>query len=203
MLDVDERARRKGVLGWISSRSMPFAMAFGSAIGITILLSSGSAANAQIYDDRIETFKIDAPLPRSNNYKMVDGDVAKLVLRLCDLGVNQKKAACSVWVQPDNEGTLIGYLTIVTEDDGGTFYRSDTVTRDRRPCFIGGSLEQITPIDPPGFKARSQFSVKEAIGMIYFKREGNHLEINDERWNYCYQTTHISDVWYLLGTQNR
>jgi hypothetical protein len=153
-------------------------------------------------------------LPKTNDMKMASFEPATYIERAC--GDGWKESRCDVYVQPDADGSLTGYL-IIQQYDGRLSFKTDTMTTSKsvyaRSCSLGGSLkgEHFDPggknyrvienLDPTGsWKARSPFETKSAKGMMYVEKVGDKLRVNDERWNYCYPDRHIDDVYVLVGS---
>jgi hypothetical protein len=155
-------------------------------------------------------------LPKTNDMKMASFDSATYIERACVDGWQEGR--CDLYVQPDIDGSLMGYL-IIEQYKGRLSFKTDTMTTSTpahvRSCTIGGSLtggaiddagnyKVIEELDPTGnWEARSPFETKSSMGMMYVKKVGDKLRVNDERWNYCYPDRHIDDVYFYVGSMVR
>ena len=159
-------------------------------------------------------------LPSNADLKMVDGDLSRYAIKLCDLDFanNLRPDRCEVFVQPDRSGLLVGYAVLTQ----GRIVSIDTaVETDRQKgglgCFVGGDLENSNFDNPKAklnigrnFEARLAYNAWEkgpgdwmvaplsddpnqegATGVWYVKRLGNKLRISQERWNYCYSGSKV------------
>ena len=152
-------------------------------------------------------------LAKTNDMKMASFDPATYIEQAC--GDGWKESRCDVYVQPDADGSLTGYL-IVTQLNSRLSFKTDTMTTSKsahaRSCSLGGSLtggdvdpggkyRVIEDLDPTGsWEARSPFETKSGMGVMYVKKVGDKIRVNDERWNYCYPDRHIDDVYVLVGS---
>lgn len=150
-------------------------------------------------------------MPKTNDTKMASFDPATYLERACvDAWQNSH---CDLYVQPDADGSLVGYLIIV-QSNGGLWFKTDNIF-----CGIGGPLtgmdfDPVTKefhdgLDPTGnWHARSPFEIKSAKGefnngILYLEKIGDKLRVTDERWNYCYPDRHLDDVYSLVGSLTR
>ena len=152
----------------------------------------------------IRTIPQQLPLPQTYDMKFA-GDVSSYIRLKC----SGFAAQCDVFVQGNRKGSLIGYLFIRQESDGSVYFESDTWTNDERVCVILGNFDgaHFNAID--NFERRSAFQANTAArnkgdkGGYLITRAGEHLRVQDDKWNYCYETKTIDDVWNLLGTARR
>lgn len=85
-------------------------------------------------------------LPINSELKMADRDLVKYAETLCVLDVPAPTAPrrCDIYVQPDPNGTLIGYATITQNAKGVSFQTTTTTNEKKRfgggACYIGGIL---------------------------------------------------------------
>ncbi len=159
-------------------------------------------------------------MPKNADLKMLDGDLERYALKLCglDFANTMRPDRCDVFVQPDKEGLLVGYATLLQGKD----VQIDTAieTNPQRSgigCFLKGKLENDdyeksdSKIDiSQNFSGRMAYFAWEksagdwvvstdtessegegAMGMWYVKKEKNNLRITQERWSYCYSDTNI------------
>ena len=172
------------------------------AIGFACTLFMLSAVRADELE--IRTIPQTLPLPQTYNAKLA-GDLNKYIRLQCSGFFTQ----CDVFVQGNRTGSLIGYLTMRRESDGTVYFESDTLTDDERACIILGTFDGARFNPTEDFEQRSSFQSKtdgrnkKSNGGYLFKRFGEHLRVQDESWNYCYETKHIDDVWNLVGTARR
>lgn len=196
------------------------------------------SAEGRNYDvERVGNIKPE-DLPMNTDLKMADKDMAKYAKTLCMLDVGQLGTPvnrCDVFVQPDKDGTLLGYVAVVTDKDGSRLESAVTTNEkkassDSTGCILNGKLygddnKQIT--DPTkDFETSIAYSAWEKepgnwlvsqedpngqaddnpdaqMGMWYVKRSGDKLQINQERWNYCYgpkSDVSVDDVYYRVLT---
>lgn len=116
-------------------------------------------------------------------------------------------AQCDVFLQGNPKGSLIGYLFVRQESNGSVYFESDTFTDDGRVCIILGNFDGARFNATEDFEKRSAFQSKTGArdreGGYLLKRVGEHLRLQDEKWNYCYEEKRIDDVWNLIGTVRR
>lgn len=88
-------------------------------------------------------------LPMNSDFKMADKDIAKYAEQtLCamDQGRNgTPRDRCDVYVQPDKDGTLIGYTAVTEDKNGVSFQTTATLNEKKAPsnssgCGFGGKL---------------------------------------------------------------
>lgn len=159
-------------------------------------------------------------LPDSTDMRLVAGDRAAFIRRFCGSPLNEA-STCEVFYQADPSGTLVGYMSL-TSTHTGTILEVRAKTREGRDCSIGGALEDITTADfqplPHGrttsdFIARLPMSIitsrtrdgspNFSYAMFYIERVALRVRLNDERWNHCYRSSNIEDVWLRLGGWQR
>lgn len=184
--------------------------------------------------------------PINSDFKMADKDIAKYAedtLCAMDQGRNgTPRDRCDVYVQPDRNGTLIGY-TVVTQDKSGvSFETTATLNEKKAPsdsagCGFGGKLYTSQDTGGPvvlrdaskDFDGQFMYSAwekepgnwlvspagpddqvddddKSQLGVWYVKRKGDKLNVNQERWNFCYPTNsdvNVDDVFYRVLTLTR
>lgn len=165
---------------------------------------SGKDAHGQAWTITLNPDVPKSDLPSTSDMKLMSFDAGAYVKQKCVDAWRQ--SICEVYAQTDPNGSLSGYLAI--EGDGNSWgFNTDTVKTPRGPqsgeCMLGGVIEVTEGQPTSDFSGRSQFEANDAIGMIYLKRVGNNLKVNDERWNYCYEDRHIDDVYVLIGTFTR
>jgi hypothetical protein len=162
--------------------------------GFLIVIALGASVHAQ--DVRIAA-NIPSNLPQTTAMKLA-GSIESYIRREC--GKDFRYLDCSIFVQPDPKGSLIGYLKIYQMPKGTAVFETDTLTSDGRTCLIGGNIDGERLDTTADFEHGSLFETKDGVGMYHFERVGPRIRITDERWNYCYRSRHIDDVWFLIGT---
>lgn len=87
--------------------------------------------------------------PINSDFKMADKDIAKYAEEtLCALDQGRNgtpRDRCDVYVQPDKDGTLIGYTTVTEDKNGVSFETTATLNEKKAPpnsagCGFGGKL---------------------------------------------------------------
>jgi hypothetical protein len=95
--------------------------------------------------ERVNGIKRDA-LPQNTDLKMADQDLARYAETACVLDVPAKTAPsrCDVYVQPDRDGTLIGYAAVTEDKAGVSFQTFTTLNEHKEPggkhCYVGGKI---------------------------------------------------------------
>jgi len=94
--------------------------------------------------ERTPGFKAD--LPSNSDLKMADNDIGKYAKTLCttDVPASTAPRRCDVYVQPDPNGTLIGYAAVWEDAKGVSFQTVTTLNEKKQPggesCYIEGQL---------------------------------------------------------------
>jgi hypothetical protein len=85
-------------------------------------------------------------LPQNSDLKMAGGDLAKYAGTACTLDVPPDTAPvrCDLYVQPDRDGTLIGYAAL-TQFPNGVSFNTDTTTNPQKEprgkaCGLSGKI---------------------------------------------------------------
>ena len=173
-----------------------------AALGCAWMLTATSAAHSDLIE--IRTIPQQLPLPQTYDMKLV-GDLDSYIRLKC-AGF---AARCDVFVQASNRGSLIGYLFIRQESNGSVYFESDTRTDDERICVILGNFDGAHFVATENFERMSTFQAKTGgqdqagNGGYLIKRDGDSLRVQDDKWNYCYGTRRIDDIWNLVGTARR
>lgn len=82
-------------------------------------------------------------LPRSTELKMLDGDLAKFAAHLCEIESGPEIVRCDLFVQPDHEGSVRGYMALATSASGSV----SVYTELDGNCWISGNLERFGDTD--------------------------------------------------------
>lgn len=184
--------------------------------------------------------------PMNSDFNMADRDIAKYAEEtLCAMDQDRNgspRDRCDVYVQPDKDGTLIGYTAVTEDKEGVNFQTTATLNEKKSPsnssvCGFGGKLYTSlggngpTALKDAGKDFDGQFMYsawekepgnwlvspagpddqvdnddKSQLGVWYVKRKGDKLNVNQERWNFCYPTNNdvnVDDVFYRVLTLTR
>lgn len=138
--------------------------------------------------------------PETSNF-LLYGNIEQYVQNTCPaMGITM----CEVFVPIDDNPTLGGYLILTQNMDGSVDFTTDTMTDKDKPCIVGGNFDGALFDSSSDFNQQSFFEYNKgngvmAGGMWYMKRQGNRIQLHDERWNYCYKNKHIDDVWKRIA----
>lgn len=138
-----------------------------AVLGLALVVGSGCSqakqpetSNSTAATDSGETFKtpdgvtysvertpgFKGDLPSNSELKMADNDIGKYAETLCttDVPANAAPQRCDVYVQPDPNGTLIGYAVVWEDAKGVSFQTITTLNEKKQPggegCGIQGQL---------------------------------------------------------------
>lgn len=95
-----------------------------------------------VYDiERVGTVKTD-DMPMNSDFKMADKDLGKYAGdTLCAMDQGRDgtpRTRCDVYVQPDKNGTLIGYTAVTQDKDGVSFQTTATLNEKKAPAGSAG-----------------------------------------------------------------
>jgi hypothetical protein len=168
-----------------------------AALGCAWMLTATSAAHSDQIE--IRTIAQQLPLPQTYDMKLA-GDLDSYIRLKC-AGF---AAQCDVFVQASNRGSLIGYLFIRQESNGSVYFESDTTNLRHLGEFRWCTFRRHRKLRTDGtFQAKTGGQDQADKGGYLIKRDGDSLRVQDDKWNYCYGTKRIDDIWNLVGTARR
>lgn len=146
-------------------------------------------------------------LPKNNDLKMADGDLARFAVGGCDLDVAAQYAPtrCDLYVQSDGAGTLIGYA-FVSGDGKRVRIETATILNDERQpgggsCYLGGTIYDNASSAPVSdssrdFTGRQMYSTWEnGSGSQLVSEVDPNAEVTDEAG--------ATGVWYVTKQGNK
>lgn len=152
---------------------------------------------------RVPGVKLD-DIPMNSDLKMADRDLAKYAVTACPLDVPPATAPirCDIYMQPDKNGTLIGYAAVVQDSKGVSFQTITTLNEKKQPgetCSIQGPIAG----DGDDYKAPVKDASKNFEGHFMYsawqKEPGNYLvsPVDDASTNDMTNDDTALGVWYV------
>ncbi len=175
-----------------------------AAAGQTIEIGGGSVFTVERYDLN------EMVLPSNSDLRMVDGDLVRYAAQICELDAEFSVAPqrCDVFVQPDQNGQMIGYAVLRQTEAGVTIHTyvktNAQAGQAANGCWLGGTIYQngsgyvraVSSSSTP-FEGQMMYSSWErSPGDFLVSPIGANTPVNED-------TEGALGVWYLTYADNK